>query len=97
MGKLSTPDWIREGFDSKTDWEKAHGKASVSGESKKKGKMYKVRKCPKCGSSDVSVVLVGEEGKKADKWQCGKCKWVGKEINIEEVSEDEFLKLGDGA
>jgi len=95
MGKLSTPDWIREGFDSKADWEKAHGKKeSQTQKGTKKGKMYKVRKCPKCGSSDVSVVLVGEEGKKADKWQCGKCKWVGRDINIEEISEDDFLKLG---
>ena len=93
MGKLSTPDWIREGFDSKADWEKSQGKKT---ERAKKGKTFRIRKCPKCGSTDVSVVLVGEEGKKADKWQCSKCKWTGKDINIEEVSEDEFLNMGEG-
>ncbi len=95
MGKLSTPDWIREGFDSKADWEKAHH-AGTDNKSKK-GKMFKVRKCPKCGSTNVSVVLVGEEGKKADKWQCEKCKWVGRDIEIEEIPEEEFLKMGEEA
>ena len=96
MGKLSTPDWIREGFDSKADWEKAHGKTSGK-DSKGKGKMFKVRKCPKCGSADVHVVLVGEEGKRADNWECAKCKWTGKDIEIAEVPEEEFLKMGEEA
>lgn len=105
MGKLSTPDWIREGYDSKSEWEKAHGltpekKTSSAKKIKKKtpkkssGKVYKIRKCPECGSAEVSVVLVGKEGQKADNWQCAKCKWVGRDVQIEEVSEDEFLKLG---
>ena len=33
-----------------------------------------------------------EEGKKADNWECRKCKWKGKNIKQEELSEDEFLK-----
>jgi hypothetical protein len=92
MGKLQTPDWINEGYDSKADWEKTKGikKKDI------KGKAFKVRKCPKCGGSDVGVVLVGEEGKKADNWECKKCKWKGKDIKIEEVGEEEFLKNMNG-
>lgn len=93
MGKLSTPDWIREGFDSKADWEKAHGKEFNNAN---KGKMFRIRKCPKCGSADVHVVLVGEEGKRADNWECGKCGWKGKDVKIYEISEEELLKLGEG-
>jgi hypothetical protein len=87
MVKMSTPDWIREGYDSKADWEKAQGiqKKAI------KGKRFKLRECPKCGSTDVGVVLVGE-GKKADNWECKKCKWKGEDIKIEEVGEEEFLK-----
>ena len=96
MGKLTTPEWITEGYDSKADWEKAHGKKTSS---KKpgtgNGKTFKVRKCPKCGSTNVSVVLTGEEGKKADNWACKKCKWTGRNIEIAEVGEDEFLKMGE--
>jgi len=101
MGKLSTPDWIREGFDSKADWEKSQGKSQSKdlkksvGKKSKGGKTYRIRKCPKCGGNEVSVVLVGEEGKKSDNWQCAKCKWVGKDIVVEEISEEEFLKLGE--
>ena len=92
MGKLNTPDWIREGYDSKADWEKKHGvkKKEI------KGKTFRVKVCPKCGSNDVSVVLVGEEGKKADNWECKKCKWKGRNIEVKEVREDEFLKLEEG-
>lgn len=96
MGKLSTPDWIREGFDSKADWEAAQGKKASGAKSKGSGKLYKVKKCPKCGSTDVHVVLVGKEGQKADNWECGKCGWKGKDVKIEEVNEGEFLKLGEG-
>ena len=89
MGKLETPDWIKEGYDSKAGWEKAHGKKTIG---KKAGKTYKVKVCPKCGSSEVSVVLVGEEGKKADSWECKSCKWHGRDIDEKELSEDEFLE-----
>ena len=94
MGKLSTPDWIREGFDSKADWEKVHGKKESKG--KAKGKTFRVKACPKCGSTDVSVVLVGEEGKKADNWECKKCKWHGRNVETKEIGEDEFLKMEEG-
>ena len=78
MGKLSTPDWILKG-------EKAPKK-------KKQGKTYKVKKCPECGSTAVSIVLVGEEGKRADNWECRACKWRGREIEEKELSEEEFLE-----
>ena len=91
MGKLSTPDWIKEGFDSKADWEKAQGKSGK----KKTGKTFKVRRCPKCGSDDVGVKLVGQEGKDARNWECRKCKWTGTDIKIDELDEDEFMKYLD--
>lgn len=91
MGKLETPDWIKEGYDSKADWEKAHGGKSKG--KKSAGKTYKVKKCPKCSSRDVAVILGGEEGKGVKGWECKKCKWQGKEPEDEEINEDEFLKI----
>jgi len=91
MGKLATPDWIREGFDSKADWEKAHG----TGKKKKEGKTFKLRRCPKCGSDNVAVVLNGEEGKATGEWECKKCKWKGANVKEEELSEDQFMKYLD--
>ncbi len=88
--KLKTPEWITGGYDSKADWEKAQGK-KISSE-KKSEKIFKIRECPKCGSEDVGVVLIGEEGKRADNWQCHKCKWTGKNVKELELNEDEFLK-----
>jgi transcription elongation factor Elf1 len=79
MGKLTTPDWILKGKKKPT-------------EKKKEGKKYKVKKCPKCGSTEVSIVLVGEEGKKADSWVCRACMWKGSDIKEGEMSEDEFLE-----
>ncbi|MEX0920055.1 MAG: hypothetical protein WDZ69_00560 [Candidatus Pacearchaeota archaeon] len=84
--KLSTPDWIKEGYDSKEEYDKAKG---VSG--KKKGKIFRIKKCPECGSSEVKVIVGGEEGKGSKGWECGSCSWKGSEVNNEEVSEDEFL------
>ncbi len=92
--KLLTPDWILEGYGSKLDWEKAKGISK----NKKRGKVFKIRKCPKCGSDDVSVVLGGDEGKGSEgggEWQCRKCKWTGRDIKIKEVSEGEFMKYLD--
>ncbi len=85
---MKTPDWILEGFDSKADWEKAKGIKTK----KKSGKTFKVRRCPKCNSDEVGVV-VGQE-KKGD-WECKKCKWMGVGINEEELSEEEFMKYLD--
>lgn len=90
MGKLSTPAWITEGYDSKADWEKAQGKKVTE---KKDGKTFKLRVCPKCDSNKVNIVLVGEEGKKPNEWECKNCKWKGSDINIKEVTADELLEL----
>ncbi len=91
MGKLTTPDWVKEGFESKSAWEKKKGiKAKKPGE-----KTFKIRKCPKCGSDDVNVVLTGEEGKGSGEWECKKCKWAGKGVKIDEVGEEEFMKYLD--
>lgn len=100
MGKLTTPDWILKGKP-KPKTEKASSTTSSSkigqskeklNEKKKPGKTYKLRVCPKCGSDDVGVMLVGQEGKRADNWECKKCKWNGKDIAEKEISEDDFLK-----
>src|SRR3989344_6802891 len=96
MGKLSTPDWIREGYDSPEAYNKAKGVKGSSGSGKKSaksGKTFKVKICPKCKSHEVSVVLQGEEGKRADEWECRKCKWSGRNIGEKELNEDDFLKL----
>ena len=99
--KLATPDWILEGFDSRADYEKAHG---ISSEEKKEhhgrtpragnalqgAKTFNIKLCPKCGSDDVQVVI-GDVGK----WECKKCGWKGEDIEEEEVNEEEFMKYLD--
>jgi len=105
MGKLATPDWVKEGFDSKADWEKKHGvkKDKKTGG----GKVFKLRICPKCGSDNVNVVLSGKDsgdvededsisdGKEVGEWECKKCKWHGKKVEEKEVTEDEFMEYLD--
>jgi ribosomal protein L37AE/L43A len=88
---MKTPDWILEGYDSKADWEKKKGISSKEDKEKK----FKVRKCPKCSSYDVAVKLIGEEGKVAKDWECKKCGWIGKDVAIEKLTEDEFMKYLD--
>ena len=83
--KLKTPDWVMEGYESKVAYEKAKGIKTE----KKKGKTFKIRVCPKCGSDDVGVV-VGKE--KAGEWQCNKCKWTGTDIQEKELTEDELME-----
>jgi len=58
----------------------------------KKEKTFKVRRCQKCNSDDVGVVI-GQE--KKGEWQCRKCDWTGKEIKEEVLSEEEFMKYLD--
>ena len=70
--KRKTPDWILKGDE------------KVS--KKKSGKTFKIRRCPKCNSDDVKVV-VGEVGV----WECISCGYKGKELNQEELSEEEFM------
>lgn len=88
-GKLATPQWILEGYDSPAEYEKAKGIKKDS----KKEKKYFIKICPKCQSNKVNIVLTGEEGKSPKEWECKKCKWKGKDIEEKEVSEDEFLKI----
>lgn len=88
-GKLSTPEWIIEGYDSKEAYEKAKGIKKK----KKSEKTYIIKICPECRSDNVKVVLGKEEGKGAGEWECGKCKWKGKNVDEKEVSEDEFLEI----
>lgn len=87
--KLKTPDWILQGYDSKKEWEKAQG----IGKKKKKGKTFKIKKCPKCKSDNVKVV-VGEENKNGY-WKCGDCSWTGKKPDVEELDENEFMEYLD--
>jgi hypothetical protein len=99
--KMKTPDWILEGFNSKEDWEKAHGGSSISSNTgnAKESKTFKIRECPKCRSSDVGVVISGldseEETNTGKEWECRKCKWHGTEIKEKELTEDEFMKYLD--
>jgi len=88
--KLKTPSWIMEGYDSEDGYNKAKGIGK-----KKKGKIFKIRRCPKCNSDAVGVVLGGEEGKGSKGWECHKCLWSGKSINEKELTEDEFMKYLD--
>jgi len=83
--KLSTPAWIIEGYNSPAEYAKANGI-----QEKKKGKIFKIRECPECGSDDVGVVI-GEIGM----WECKKCGYNGKDIKERELSEDEFMKYLD--
>jgi hypothetical protein len=98
MGKLATPDWIKEGYDSPQEYAKVKGKGKSSSSSKKTSdneKTFKLRLCPKCKSDNVIVVLTGEEGKGTKEWECKKCKWVGKNISEKELTEDEFMEYLD--
>lgn len=88
MGKLSTPDWVREGYDSKEEYEKSKG----IHKEKKKGKTFRVKKCPECGGTEVGVILSGEEGKGSNGWECKSCKWTGRSPEEKEMSEDEFME-----
>jgi len=85
--KLTTPEWITQGFDSPAEYEKSQGKTIKK---KKTEKTFNIRECPKCGSDDMSVAL-GEVGV----WECRKCKYKGSDINEKELTEDEFMKYLD--
>ena len=95
MSKVTTPEWVLKG-------EKKPSK-------KEKGKSFRIKSCPKCGSDNVGVVLTGEEGNDEDEllatsskrgqtkgsgeWECRKCGWKGKDISEKELNEDEFLQM----
>jgi len=78
MSRLKTPDWILKG----------EKKPSI----KKKGKTFKLRKCPECGSKNIGVVLGQEEGKGTGEWYCKSCKWEGGNLDEKELSEKEFVE-----
>ena len=86
--KLSTPTWILEGHNSKEDYEKSKGIK----EEKKDKKTFTIRKCPKCKSDKVGVVLGHTESKGSGDWECKDCSWEGKDIKEEKLSEDDFMK-----
>lgn len=91
MGKLKTPDWVLEGYDSIAEYEKARGIKKK----KRAEKTFKIRECPECGSNNVAVVLTGEEGRGARDWECRNCKWAGKNIREKEITENEFMEYLD--
>ena len=83
--KLKTPDWIIGGYDSEEDYNKSKGISK-----KKTGGAFKIRRCEKCGSDNVGVVIGGN-----GIWECHKCGWKGKNIKEEELTEEEFMKYLD--
>ena len=88
MGKLKTPDWVLEGYDSEDEYNKSQGIKKK----KSAGKTFKVRRCPECKSDEVSVVLGFDEGKGKGEWECKKCGWVGRNVKEEEMNEEQFIK-----
>ena len=91
--KLETPAWITEGYDSPAEYNKAKG---IKAE-KKKGKTFKVRRCPECNSDSVRLVLSNSDSEEGGgkEWACKKCKWKGGEAKEEELTEDQFMKYLD--
>ena len=91
--KLSTPQWILEGYDSEEEYNKSKGISSK----KKDGKTFKIRECPKCGSDDVGLVLSESDSEEGGgkEWECRKCKWHGSNVKEKELTEDELMKYLD--
>ena len=85
---MKTPDWVLEGYNSEEEYDKSKGIKSK----KKSEKTFKLKKCPKC-KSDAVGVIVGQEKKGI--WECRKCNWIGKDIKNKELNEQEFMKYLD--
>ena len=85
---MKTADWILEGYDSEEEYNKAKG---IKVKKKERG-TFNLRRCPKCNSDNMKVI-VGFD--KKGEWECGKCKWEGKDVKEEELNEKEFLKYLD--
>ena len=81
--KIQTPDWILRGIEPP--------------KKKEKGKTFKIRKCPKCKSDRVQVLLSGKDSEEGGgkEWICKKCNWKGKNAVEKELSEEEFMKYLD--
>lgn len=60
--------------------------------STKKEKTFRIKRCPECKSDNVGVVVSQE---KKGEWECRKCKWKGKDIKNDRLSEQEFMKYLD--
>jgi hypothetical protein len=95
-GKLSTPAWILEGYDSPSAYAKAHGEKEPE---KEKSKALKIKVCPKCGSDNVAITLSNmdfeEESNTGKTWECKKCKWKGSDIKEKKLTEEELMKYLD--
>lgn len=95
-GKLTTPAWILEGYDSPEEYAKAKGKSAPD---KKQGKTFKIKVCPKCKSDDVAITLSNmdfeEESNTGKQLECKKCKWVGTDIKEKQLTEDELMEFLD--
>lgn len=93
--KLETPAWITEGYDSPAEYNKAKGIKS----DKKKGKTFKIRECPECGSDDVGIILSNSDSEEASgtgkNWECRKCKSEFSKPEEKELTEDEFMEYLD--
>lgn len=91
--KLATPEWILEGYDSKADYDKAHGVT----QKKKKSKGFNIKICPECGSDEVKLVLSNSDSEEGggNEWECKKCSWKGPKIEEKELSEEEFMEYLD--
>lgn len=76
--KIKTPDWVLKGKEKPSK--------------KKQEKTFKIKRCPKCRSEKVSVVLGEEEGRGRGEWQCENCKWKGADVDEEELDEEQFIK-----
>lgn len=85
--KIQTPEWVLKGYNSEKEYLEKTGKKKQAS-----GKVFKIKKCAKCKSGEISVLLGAEEGKGRGEWKCKKCGWTGKNPLEEEVGEDEFLK-----
>lgn len=93
-GKLATPEWILEGYDSPEEYAKAKGKSVTN--KKEDKKYFKIKVCPKCGSDTVSITLSNmdfeEESNTGRQWECKKCKWKGEEIKEKKLTEEELME-----
>lgn len=90
--KTEVKKTVKKVDDSKKVTKKSNGHRSVSPKLRSdEGKTFKIKKCPDCGSENVGVVLVGQEGRAVKDWECRKCKWKGEDVDEIELSEEEFL------